>query len=78
MSLPEGSSLGALTDRELLLMVYSKVDVIAKSQTDIESRVRVLEAENNRTLGLMAATGGGSGALGGGVVAILLKLLGGI
>jgi hypothetical protein len=59
-------------------MVYSKVDVIAKSQTDIESRVRVLEAENNRTLGLMAATGGGSGALGGGVVAILLKLLGGI
>ena len=78
MSLPEGSALGALTDRELLLMVYSKVDVIAKSQTDIESRVRVLEAENNRTLGLMAATGGGSGALGGGVVAILLKLLGGI
>ncbi|MFA7121977.1 MAG: hypothetical protein WC277_10905 [Bacilli bacterium] len=78
MSLPEGSSLGTLTDRELLLMVYSKVDVIAKSQTDIESRVRVLEAENNRTLGLMAATGGGSGALGGGVVAILLKLLGGI
>ncbi|MFA5407154.1 MAG: hypothetical protein WC343_00100 [Bacilli bacterium] len=78
MSLPEGSSLGTLTDRELLLMVYSKVDVIAKSQTDIESRVRVLEAENNRTLGLMAATGGGSGAIGGGVVAILLKLLGGI
>jgi hypothetical protein len=39
MSLPEGSALGALTDRELLLMVYSKVDTIAKSQTDIESRV---------------------------------------
>jgi len=42
-------------------MVYSKVDTIAKSQTDIESRVRVLEAQSNRTLGLMAATGGGSG-----------------
>jgi len=26
MSLPEGSALGTLTDRELLLMVYSKVD----------------------------------------------------
>jgi hypothetical protein len=78
MSLPEGSALGTLTDRELLLMVYSKVDVIAKSQTDIESRVRVLEAENNRTLGLMAATGGGSGALGGGVVAVTYETPGGV
>jgi len=41
--------LARLTDRELLLMVYSKVDTIAKSQTDIESRVRVLEAQSNRT-----------------------------
>lgn len=77
MSLPEGSALGTLTDRELLLMVYSKVDTIAKSQTDIESRVRVLEAQSNRTLGLMAATGGGSGAVAGGVVAVIMKLLGG-
>lgn len=77
MSLPEGSALGTLTDRELLLMVYSKVDTIAKSQTDIESRVRVLEAQSNRTLGLMAATGGGSGVVAGGIVAVVMKLLGG-
>jgi len=32
MSLPEGGALGTLTDRELLLMVYSKVDTIAMTR----------------------------------------------
>lgn len=77
MSLPEGSSLGTLTDREILLMVYGKVDAIADTASDHEARLRILEAQSNRTLGLMAATGGGSGAVAGAVVAAILKLLGG-
>lgn len=75
MVVPE-SSLGTLTDRELLLLIYGEVNAIAAAQTDIETRVRVLEAANNQGLGRLAATGGGSGAIGGGVVALALKLLG--
>ncbi len=75
MSLPE-SSLGTLTDRELLLLIYGEVNAIAAAQTDIETRVRVLEAANNQSIGRTALTGGGSGAIGGGVVALALKLLG--
>ena len=77
MSLPNDASLGALSDREILLMVYAKVDAIAEASNDHEDRLRVLEAQSNRTLGLMAATGGGSGAVAGGVVAVIMKLLGG-
>lgn len=75
MSLPE-SSLGSLTDRELLILIYGEVNAIAKAQTDIEARVRVLEAANNQTIGRTALAGGGSGAIGGGVAMMLLRFLG--
>ncbi|WP_292366072.1 MULTISPECIES: hypothetical protein [unclassified Methanoculleus] len=74
MSLPD-SSLGSLTDRELLLLIYGEVNAIAKAQTDIEARVRILEAANNQSIGRIAATGGGSGAIGGGVAVLLLRLM---
>lgn len=76
MSLPD-QALSTLTDRELLILIYGEISTISEMTNDHEARIRVLEADRNRTLGIMAATGGGSGALGGGVVAIVLKLLGG-
>ncbi|NLZ31371.1 MAG: hypothetical protein GX885_11650 [Methanomicrobiales archaeon] len=76
MSLPD-QALGTLTDRELLILIYGEISTISEMTNDHEARIRILEADRNRTLGIMAATGGGSGALGGGVVAIVLKLLGG-
>ena len=75
MSLPE-SSLGTLTDRELLILIYGEVNAIARAQTDIEARVRVLEAANNQTIGCTALAGGGTGAIGGGVAMMLLRFLG--
>lgn len=74
MSLPNDASLGALSDREILLMVYAKVDAIAEASNDHEDRLRVLEAHRNQTLGLIA-TSGGTGAIAGGVVAAALRLL---
>lgn len=76
MSLPNDASLGALSDREILLMVYAKVDTIAEASNDHEDRLRVLEAYRNQTIGLIA-TSGGSGAIAGGVVTAILRLLGG-
>lgn len=76
MSLPE-NTLGTLTDRELLILIYGEVSAVSEAANDHEARLRILEAQSNRTLGLMAATGGGSGAVAGGVVAAILKLLGG-
>lgn len=77
MSLPE-NTLGTLTDRELLILIYGEVSAVSEAANDHEARLRILEAQSNRTLGLMAATGGGSGAVAGAVVAAILKLLGGI
>jgi len=77
MAVPDGTSLGELSDREILIMLYARVDDFAKRADDHETRLRVLEAQNNRTLGLQAAAGGGSGAIAGTVVAVVLKLLGG-
>ena len=77
MVVPEGAALGTLSDREILLMVYARVDDVAKRVDDHETRLRVLEAQTNRTLGLQAAAGGGSGAVAGTIVAVVLKLLGG-
>ena len=78
MAVPEGASLGELTDREILLMLYARVDDFAKRADDHETRLRVLEAQNNRNIGLQAVTGGGSGAVAGTVVAVVLKFLGGV
>ena len=75
MSLPE-NILGTLTDRELLVLIYGEVSAVSEAATDHEARIRILEAANNQSLGRLAAAAGGSGALGGSVVAILLKLLG--
>jgi hypothetical protein len=75
MSLPE-NILGTLTDRELLVLIYGEVSAVSEVATDHEARIRILEAANNQSLGRLAAAGGGSGAVGGSVVAILLKLLG--
>lgn len=77
MSLPE-TTLGTLTDRELLLLIYGEVAAVSTTANDHEARLRILEAQSNRTLGLMAATGGSSGAVAGGVVAVVMKLLGGL
>lgn len=79
---PDGGSLGELTDREILLMLYARVDDFTKRADDRaddhETRLRVLEAQNNRNIGLQAVTGGGSGAVAGTVVAVVLKFLGGV
>jgi len=58
-------------------MVYSKVDTIAKSQTDIESRVRVLEAQEQPDPRPDGGDRRRIGAVAGGVVAVVMKLLGG-
>ncbi len=73
---PPANNLGTLSEREILLLVYERVERIDRKQTDFEARIRVLEAERNQSAGRLAATSGGSGAIGGGVVAIVLKLMG--
>ena len=72
------TDIGKLTDREILVMLYARVDDFAKGADDHETRLRVLEAQNNRNIGLQAVTGGGSGAVAGTVVAVVLKFLGGV
>lgn len=74
MSLPE-NILGTLTDRELLVLIYGEVSAVSEAATDHEARIRILEAANNQSIGRIAATGGGSGAIGGGVAVLLLRLL---
>lgn len=75
MSLPE-NTLGTLTDRELLILIYGEVSAVSEAANDHEARLRILEAQCNQGLGRLAATSSGAGAVAGGVVAGALKLLG--